>query len=322
MVPRCFGYCRDELLAGGQHRGETAFHVRRAAPVQQPVADDRLEWIAAPLIQRPRRHHVGVAREAEYRAAAAALGPKIIDRAETQALDGEARGREPLDHQRLAAAVGGTDGLTRNQLLGQLQGLGHQKRKHRRLAAQVDPHSPGAEHHGADQHPRRHREPEKFPGYLGALAGAGEHLDQHLAQRKHLEHEIERCAACRHAVGGQALEIQMPQRHADRGQRRQAEQHRVHAAGRRPPGSCRAAIRNNTPSAEYADPLKNAQRTGLQVHHELGVVGVGQQARAGQKSEKIPSACRHQRRMSACAASICLATSSSEEWRISLPCTM
>ncbi len=37
-------------------------------------------------------------------------------------------GLEPLDHQRLAAAVGGTDRLARDQLLRQLQGIGHQKR--------------------------------------------------------------------------------------------------------------------------------------------------------------------------------------------------
>ena len=35
---------------------------------------------------------------------------------------------------------------------------------------------------------------------------------------------------------------------------------------------------------ENADPLKYAQRAGLQMHHVLGVVGVRQQARASQKS--------------------------------------
>src|ERR1700679_3402768 len=67
--------------------------------------------------------------KAEHRTAAAVLGPEIIDGPEAQAFDREAQRREPLDHHLLATAVDGTDRLARNQLLGQSQGAGHQKRR-------------------------------------------------------------------------------------------------------------------------------------------------------------------------------------------------
>ena len=123
------------------------------------------------------------------------------------------------------------------------------------------------------------------------------------------------------ASGRQALNIQVPRATADRGQRRQR---RSTAYARRPKaaGVMQRGDQKHHAQHEYADALENAQRTGLQMHHELRVIGVGQQAHASQKPEKVPAPRCHQRRMSACAASICLATSSSEEWRISLPCTM
>ena len=74
-------------------------------------------------------------------------------------------------------------------------------------------------------------------------------------------------------------------------------------------------------NGEYADALKNAQRAGIQMQHVLREVGIAQQRHTDQKPERIAEPSPHQRR-SACADSICLATSSSEEWRMSLPCTI
>ena len=68
--------------------------------------------------ERPGRHHIGMAGEAKHRAAAAALRPEIIDRTEAQVLDLEADRLQTLDHQRLAAAVGGTHRWRANQLAG------------------------------------------------------------------------------------------------------------------------------------------------------------------------------------------------------------
>ncbi len=79
--------------------------------------------IAPPLVRRPGRHDIGVAGEAKHRPAAPALGPEIIHRTELQLLDGKADGLEPLDHQRLAAAVGRADRGARNQFLRQTQGV-------------------------------------------------------------------------------------------------------------------------------------------------------------------------------------------------------
>ena len=139
--------------------------------------------------------------------------------------------------------------------------------------------SKAAEHERRDQHPRRHGESQEAPGHLGAFTGAGQHLDQHLAQGEHLEHEIERCAAGRDAARRQTLNIQMPQRPRRWWRARPAPSSPAYSAsapGRRDRAA--AAIRNTSAQREHADALKDAQRTGLQVQHELGVVGVGQQA--------------------------------------------
>src|SRR5271168_2086458 len=113
----------------------------------------------------------------------------------------------------------------------------------------------------------------------------------------------------------------MPQRDPDGGKRSQRQQQRIQPPAEGP-GVMGGSDQEQQAESKYAHSLKNAQRTGVQMQHDLCVVGIRQQADAGQKSEEITPACRHQRRVSACAASICFATSSREEWRISLPCTM
>ncbi len=95
-----------EPAAGVDHRCEAAFHVGRAA-ADQPVAPDRGgERVDVPLLGRPRRDDVGVAREDERRSRAAAACPKIVDLAEPETLDDEAGGLEQLADQDLAARVG------------------------------------------------------------------------------------------------------------------------------------------------------------------------------------------------------------------------
>src|ERR1700689_2022429 len=65
----------------------------------------------------------------KHRTAAAALGPKIVDRPKAQGFDRETCRREPLNHQRLTSAIDRADRLSPNQRLSQLQGARHQKRR-------------------------------------------------------------------------------------------------------------------------------------------------------------------------------------------------
>ena len=116
----------DERLGRRQHRGKPALHVGRAAAVQQAVANDRHEGIRMPLLERPGRHDVRVAGEAQERpVAAAAHGPEIVDLAEAHPLDRESERFEARNEQFLAAAVGGTDRLAGHELAGQFQGRRH-----------------------------------------------------------------------------------------------------------------------------------------------------------------------------------------------------
>ncbi len=117
-----------EFLAGRQHGREAALHVGSPAPIQEAVLDDRKEGIAPPLVQRTRRHHIGMACEAEYRPSAPAFRPEIVDRTEAHAFHFESDGLEPADHHLLAAAVRGADRCACNQLFGQSQGVGFQRR--------------------------------------------------------------------------------------------------------------------------------------------------------------------------------------------------
>src|SRR4051812_22210960 len=73
----------------GHERGDRAFHVSGAAPVQIAIALRGHKRIGMPLIQRTGWNDVGVPGEAEQGRAAAATRPQIIDVAETQALDRE-----------------------------------------------------------------------------------------------------------------------------------------------------------------------------------------------------------------------------------------
>ena len=112
-----------EGLGGGQHGGEAALHVCRAAPVQPAVLHGGLEGLGAPFLQRAGGDHIGMAGEAQHRAAAAAGGPEILDTAEAHLLDREAGRCEAVPHQLLAAPVHRGHGGAGDQLLGQGQSV-------------------------------------------------------------------------------------------------------------------------------------------------------------------------------------------------------
>ena len=97
-----------------------------------------------------------------------------------------------------------------------------------------------------------------------------------------------------------------------------ADQGRIHPA---PPRRriLQRGEREHDADGEYSQALKNAERARFQMHDELGVIRVAQERRAGDETQGVRLASGHQRRAMDCAASICLATSSSEVWRISLP---
>jgi hypothetical protein len=96
----------DEPAAGVDHRRKAALHVGRTAADQTVAPDRGGERVDVPLLGRPRRDDVGVARENERRSRAAAARPKIVDFAELEALDDEAGGLQQLADQDLAARVG------------------------------------------------------------------------------------------------------------------------------------------------------------------------------------------------------------------------
>ena len=111
----------DERSTGIDHRGETAFHVGRAAADQLVSLHGRRERIDVPLLGRSARHDVRVAREDERGRRAAAPCPKVVDLAEFQALGREARLLEQLRDQRLATCVGRRDGRAANQFSSEAQ---------------------------------------------------------------------------------------------------------------------------------------------------------------------------------------------------------
>jgi hypothetical protein len=82
-----------------------SLHVGGAAAVEIAIALGGDERIAGPLIERTGRQHVGVAREANQRAAAAANAQRLSTFAEAHALDGEAAALQARRQDILAAVV-------------------------------------------------------------------------------------------------------------------------------------------------------------------------------------------------------------------------
>ena len=154
-----------------------------------------------------------------------ALRPEIVDRTEAQALHLEADGLEPLDHERLAAAVRRGSPRRARSSRGsassvrdiRIAGSAGRRRRLAQIPKAPRPTAAISTHAGIAR-------PRKPPVDLGALAGPGQNLDEHVGQRKHLEHEVERGAARRHGARRQALDVQLAHGDADRGERRDADQ--------------------------------------------------------------------------------------------------
>ena len=116
---------RDELLGRRDHGREAALHVRCASTVEDPVADDRRERVATPLLERTGRHDIGVAGEAQHGAGIATARPEIGHAAELQGLDPEAARSQSLGHQGLTAGVGRCHGRAGDQRAGEFEGIRH-----------------------------------------------------------------------------------------------------------------------------------------------------------------------------------------------------
>ena len=78
--------------------------------------------------------------------------------------------------------------------------------------------------------------PRKRQLTCAALPAAGEHLADHLKDRRELQQHRQRRAAGGQRARRQALHVDMPGRHGERGERRHADEHAVHARGRAPRG--------------------------------------------------------------------------------------
>ena len=135
------GMRRDEFLGRDDHRRDRALHVGGAAAVEDAVAVGRHERVAVPGRERAGRDDVGVAGEDHPLAGgrrAGAVGPEVRHArrlgAEGKRRADEAERREALGDERLAAAVVGSDGATRDQRFGKMKGRRHRRcRKRSRL---------------------------------------------------------------------------------------------------------------------------------------------------------------------------------------------
>ena len=88
---------RDKTLCGNHHRRQRAFHIRRSAAKQHPVADGRFERGIDPAVGVACRDYVGVAGEGQ-RLAVAAPGPEILCIAEIHWFNGKADRTQAFNH--------------------------------------------------------------------------------------------------------------------------------------------------------------------------------------------------------------------------------
>jgi hypothetical protein len=110
-----------EAFGGGHERGDGGLHVGGTAPEELAFADRGLEGVRVPLLDRSRRHHVGMAREHHQRLALAVADEEVGDVAANEHLGLEAQGDQAVDDELLAALVGGGDRLASDQRFGELQ---------------------------------------------------------------------------------------------------------------------------------------------------------------------------------------------------------
>ncbi len=115
----------DKVFHRHQHSGDGAFHIRRAAAVEQVAVFGGHERIKPPFAGVSGGHHVGVPGEHQQRAIAAAPRPEVTHFLEPQRLALEAQGLQLFDHPVLTAFVLRRHRRTANQFLGVLEGSAH-----------------------------------------------------------------------------------------------------------------------------------------------------------------------------------------------------
>lgn len=113
---------------GGDRAGDAAFHVDRAAAVQQAAFDIAGKRAVAPRVCVARRHHVGMAGKAQMRRAIADPCVEIVDVGGAGLAEGHAmRGEAGVLQQRLQhterAGVGRRDRRTAQQGLSDGEGV-------------------------------------------------------------------------------------------------------------------------------------------------------------------------------------------------------
>jgi hypothetical protein len=117
------GIFANEAVHGFDESGDRRFHVRRAAPIQDAVADHRLERIAFPLLDRSGGNDVGVSGKNEQRLRPAAARPQIADTVGIDALEREAERREMLRDEIEAARIFGRHGRSRDERAREIEGI-------------------------------------------------------------------------------------------------------------------------------------------------------------------------------------------------------
>src|SRR5690606_33628624 len=116
---------RDEAFERADHCRDAAFHVGAAAAVEVAIAQVGQERIAAPVLDRPARDHVGMADEHEHAAAFAVGRPEVAHVAERKVLDPEPGRSEALGEQQLATRIVWSDGAAPHEFAGEFDDLVH-----------------------------------------------------------------------------------------------------------------------------------------------------------------------------------------------------
>jgi hypothetical protein len=111
----------DEGFDRRHHGRNRTLHIRRAPTMEHPIANDRVEGVGIPEIQRSGRHHVGMSGQTEQRSRGPAPRPEIRDLAEGHRLDGEADRRQTLGDEFLTALVLGRHRATADEFTGQFE---------------------------------------------------------------------------------------------------------------------------------------------------------------------------------------------------------
>ena len=103
---------------GHDESGERGLHVGGAPAIEPVLAHRGHERVRLPLGERSRRHHVGMAREADQGPRGSAPRPQVGDLAADHRFAVEAGARQALGQELLAAAVFGGDRAARDQCPG------------------------------------------------------------------------------------------------------------------------------------------------------------------------------------------------------------